>query len=189
MEEAIELARHSSQSHPDRSLQPARVDLAGEMDSDTRQSLLAVERNALSSTNPRLSIREAILQNATLAMQLDAIAGEDEEARQALITGYQPGMGERLEAAAVSFHVAWYVLRTFARWKFDDAVASDWFHNYVLTARPYVREKVRLAREAVLHVDVSASRFAAIYDTLLAELQQKIRSAPSKKRFVRPDLP
>ena len=77
----------------------------------------------------------------------------------------------------------------YARWKFDDAVEDDWFHNYMNLARPYIREKVRLAKEHVIQMDASAARFAEIYDALLAELKEKMIKARPKQRFVRPDLP
>ena len=106
-----------------------------------------------------------------------------------LIKGYEEGMDTLLRAAITSSTVKWIVLRVYARWKFDDAVSNDWFHLYMHTARPYIREKVRLAREFVLRADAGAERFAEIYDTLLGELQEKMLKARPKKRFVRPDLP
>jgi len=148
-----------------------------------------VEDASSASDNPRLIIRQGILANATTALQLAAIAEYDEEARQALIRGYERGMDALLKQAVSSCHLAWFVLRVYARWKFDDAVEDDWLHNYMNLARPYSREKVRLAKEHVIQMDASAARFAEIYDALLAELQEKMIKARPKQRFVRPDLP
>lgn len=160
---------------------------------DARQEAERITRDAetasLGSDNPRLAIRRAILATATTALQLEAIGEHDEEARQALISGYELGMDPLLREAIASSHLAWFVLRVYGRWKFDDAVTDDWFHNYMRMARPYIREKVRLAKEHVMQMDPSAARFAEIYDALLAELQDKMSKAPPKHRFVRPDIP
>ena len=104
------------------------------------------------------------------------------------LRGYEPDMDELLVNAVTSSAVKWVVLREYARWKFDDAVAGDWFHEYMGLAGPYIREKVRLAKEHVLQADPSAGRFAQLYDTLLGELRDKMLRTRPKKRFVRRDL-
>ena len=56
-------------------------------------------------------------------------------------------------------------------------------------AGPYIREKVRLAKEHILQADPGAGRFAELYDTLLGELRDKMLKARPKRRFVPSDLP
>jgi hypothetical protein len=87
-----------------------------------------------------------------------------------------------------AYRIEWFALRWFARMRFDDAVPDDWFHNYLRIAGPYVREKVRLARDYLLEVDPAAGRFAEIYDKLLDELRRNMLAARPKKRFPPPDL-
>ncbi len=153
------------------------------------QSLRETERLAAQADNPRLFLRRAALSSATLALQLAAIAEQDEPARRALIQGYEEGMDSRLRDAVAAHTARWVVLREYARWKFDDAVPNDWFHHYMDFAGPYVREKVRLAREFILRADPGAGRFVQIYDQLLAELRDRVLKTPPKKRFVPAGLP
>jgi hypothetical protein len=166
-----------------------QLQVAGDARRKAEQVTRDVERLSIKSDNPRLSIRQAILGNATMAFQLAAVAEHDEQARQALIQGYMPGMDALLQQTVAACHLSWFVLRVYARWKFDDAVEDDWFHNYIHVARPYIREKVRLAREHILEMDPGAGRFVEIYDSLLSELRGKMVQVRPKQRFVRPDLP
>jgi hypothetical protein len=80
-------------------------------------------------------------------------------------------------------------LRWYARMKYDDAVPGDWFHHYLRVAGPYVREKVRLAREHLVEFNEGAARFVQIYDALLAQLRHDMLAARPKKRFPPSDLP
>lgn len=187
MDEAWKLATAPGASSPDLAL--VRPPMPEEVRAEAERVTREAEQLSLRADNPRLAIREAILGNATLALQLSAIAEHDEAARQALVQGYEPGMEDLLRLAAASREWAWFALRVYARWKFDDAVTDDWFHNYVRVARPYIREKVRLAKEHVMRMDPSAGRFAEVYDALLAQLQANMAKARPKQRFVRPDLP
>ena len=82
----------------------------------------------------------------------------------------------------------WLALRYYLRLKYDDAVADDWLHHFLRVARPYVREKVRLARDYLVEVDPSAGRFAEIYDKLLDELRREMLKTPPKRRFPPADL-
>ncbi len=143
---------------------------------------------AAAQEHERQAIRRMVLSQATLELQLEAISGCDEEARRALIQGYQPGMEAALRQAATASRLKWLVLREYARWKFDDAVPDDWFHHYRGLAGPYIREKVRLARSYMLEADAGAGRFIEIYDTLLAELRDQALKARPKKRFPPADL-
>jgi hypothetical protein len=191
MEEALELWRQGGRADPDVHLvrsghggaSPEAVWEAA------ARSAREVERLSRTSPDPRRAIRQAILAQAVLALKLEAIRGRDETSRQALVRGYRPGMDELLEGAAAACHLTWRLLRHYARLKFDDAVRDDWFHRFVHLARPYIREKVRLAAAAVVEMDEDARRFATIYDELLEELKQQALAAPPKQRFVRPDLP
>lgn len=192
MEEAWDLFDPADEKNPDLRLltsaqQPA--DARAPVAAQVRRSVLATARAADEQWKPAGAIRGAILASAGVAMHLEAIAAGDEETRASLIQGYQPGMDHLLRDAIAGATLEWLVLRHYARWKFDDAVRDDWFHNYVRVARPYVREKVRLAREHVLRVDSGAGTFVEVYDKLLGELAERLLKAPPKKRFVEPDLP
>lgn len=156
---------------------------------DAWRDLLEIETLSHQADEERLLIRQAIIASATMELLLEAISQHDEQGRRALIQGYQQGMDQLLQDAITGSRLKWIVLREYARWRFDDAVTNDWFHQYVHLARPYIREKVRLAREHVLRTDAGAGRFAEIYDTLLAELREQVLAAPPKQRFVPPDLP
>jgi hypothetical protein len=188
IEEALELWRRGVNPDPDAALLPEASVPERILEAVQRGGRQA-EQVSLATDNPRQAIRQAILAQATLALKLEAIHGRDEPTRQALIRGYQPGMGELLRDAAITCHLTWRLLRHYARWKFDDAVPDDWFHRYMHLARPYIREKVRLAGAAVVEMDEGARQFAAVYDLLLADLQKQALAARPKLRFVRPDLP
>lgn len=103
--------------------------------------------------HPRLALRQAILEQAVVALHLDAVSGFGEEERAVLLRGYKPGMDSLLQEARRASTLAWLVLRLHARLKYDDAAPGDWFHNFVRLAGPYIREKSRLARESVVRVD------------------------------------
>lgn len=191
MAEAVELFGRGADRDPDRVLVPDHlrgVPPPSVLEAAARTALEA-EQQGLRAASARQAIREAILGQATLALKLEAILGRDERARAALIAGYQPGMEELLVEGARICHESWRLLRFYARLKFDDAAPEDWFHRYVRLARPYIREKVRLAEAAVIEMDEGARRFIEIYDLLLADLKKEALAAPPKKRFVPPDLP
>ncbi len=158
------------------------------VDPDTRELLLEIERRALASEDPRLAIRNAILHHAAVALHLEAIAALGEEERRLLLKGYEPGMDPLLQATLRSSEAAWRSLREYARLKYDDAVPGDWFDRFLHQARPYIREKVRLARDYLMQLDPAAARFAEIYDGLLQELRDHSAAAPPKKRFPPPDV-
>jgi len=192
MWEAWDFWLEGAGKNPDQRFAPPGADpgtVAGHVRAQAERDLLETEQPSPDPERARLMIRRAILGNATIALQLEAITKCEEEARQALIKGYEPGMEQLLQDAVASCNVKWLVLRQYARWKFDDAVASDWFHQYMHVARPYIREKVRLAKDFVLLMDEGAGRFVEIYDTLLHEQRESALKARPKKRFVRPDLP
>jgi hypothetical protein len=155
---------------------------------DVRADLAGIEQHALASDHPRQAIRVAILHNATLALHLEAIGALPEAERSLLLRGYEPGMDRLLQTALASHRAIWEALRTYARLKYDDAVPGDWFDHYLHQAGPYIREKVRLARDCLLQVDASAGRFAEIYDALLAELRDRSLAARPKRRFPPADL-
>ena len=77
------------------------------------------------------ALRRAALENAVAAMYLEAIAACGVE-----------NTGEMLRAH-IEIREA---LRTYLHLKYDDAAPDDWFDHFVLMARPYIREKVRLTR-------------------------------------------
>jgi len=192
MEEAWRHWLEGIPKHPDTRFIPPEVtpeSLSEEAHSDVERGLTQMEDQILASDNERWVLRYMILGAATLSLQLGAIAEQDESARKGLIKGYKDGMDFLLREAVAGSAVKWIVLRDYAHWRFDDAVTDDWFHQYMDVARPYIREKVRLAKEYVLSADTGAARFAAIYDTLLAELRDKTLKTRPKRRFVRADLP
>ena len=191
MDEAVELWRKGGGKDPDAALLPESLRSAPEgpvLEAAVRVAREA-EQRSLRAASSRQAIREAILAQATLALKLEAICARDERARAALVKGYQPAMEELLGEGARICHASWRLLRCYGRLKFDDAAPEDWFHRYVRLARPYIREKVRLAEAAIVEMDEGARRFAEIYDLLLADLKKEALAAPPKKRFVRPDLP
>ncbi|MCP5110756.1 MAG: hypothetical protein GY953_07980 [bacterium] len=187
MEEAWESFQPTA-PNPDRELTEVSV-FPDRILAEVKQGVLDAERQSEEAPSARLAIRGFILSNAAISLHLEAIAQGEEEARKALIKGYEPGMDLLLNDAVAGATLKWLVLRHYARWKFDDAVGNDWFHQYMGLARPYVREKVRLAQAYVVSVDESVGRFAEIYDKLLAELGESALKARQKKRFVPPDLP
>lgn len=191
IEEAVELWRRGDSVDTDRVLLPETFGepASGPVFDAAVRSAREAEQRSLRAPAPRQAIREAILAQATLALKLEAILLRDEPARAALVVGYQPGMEGLLKEGARICHESWRLLRFYARLKFDDAVAEDWFQRYVRLARPYIRERVRLAESAVVEMDEGARRFAEIYDLLLADLKKEALEAPPKKRFVPPDLP
>lgn len=191
MEEALELWRRDRRADPDADLVrvPDTLPCSGAVWEAAARSAREAERLSRASPDPRRALRQAILAQAVLALKLEAIRERDEAARQALIRGYRPGMDELLAAAASACHLTWRLLRHYGRLKFDDAVREDWFHRFLHLARPYIREKVRLAAAALVEMDEDARRFAAVYDELLEELEKQALAAPPKQRFVRPDLP
>lgn len=191
MEEALAMWRRESRPDPDAVLLPEASAAVPSPPVWEAAAQAALEAGEWSRQFPdvRRAIRQAILSQAVLALKLEAILGRDEAARQALVLGYRPGMDELLAGGAAACHLTWRLLRHYARLKFDDAVPDDWFHRFLRLARPYIREKVRLAEAAVVSMDEGARRFAAVYDLLLEELERQALAAPPKQRFVRPDLP
>lgn len=193
LDDAWQRCLQSIANHPDARFIPAGLAPASAREpvrQDAEHSLLHLaEQVRNSDDHERHIIRRMILANATLALQLDALSHSSEQARLALIKGYDAGMAELVDNAVASSMLKWIVLRQYAHWKFDDAVADDWFHEYMGQAGPYIREKVRLAKEHVLQADSGAGRFAELYDTLLGEIRDKMLKVRPKRRFVPTDLP
>lgn len=171
--------------HPDAPFIPAAL-VAPE---GTAAMLEETERRALATANPRLAIREAVLDNAVLALHLDALVRLPEAERGLLLQGYAPGMEPFLLGALAGATARWVVLRHYTRLKYDDAVPDDWFQQFLRMAGPYVAEKVRLAREYVVSFDEGAARFVEVYDALLAQLRRELLATAPKKRFPPSDLP
>jgi hypothetical protein len=192
MEEAWQEWSGTISRHPDREFIPGGLNVEALPDhvrADCERNLALMAQQAEGADEAeRMVIRRFILANATLATLLEAIGEQDENARQALVKGYQAGMDSLLRDAITSTTVKWIVLREYARGKFDDAVNGDWFHHYLHTARPYIREKVRLSRVHMLETDAGAGMFVAVYDTLLEELRKRVLRTRPKRRFVKPDL-
>lgn len=153
------------------------------------EDVLAIENRAKASDNPRLAIRAAILDSAVIAMHLEAIAGLGEAERAALLKGYTAGMDGLLRESLRGANTRCAALRHYMRLKYDDAVPDDWYDHFLHIAGPYIREKVRLARDYLLEVDEGARRFAEIYDQLLDELRREMLKTRPKRRFPPSDLP
>jgi len=156
---------------------------------DVHAALLEAERRCVEADHPRLALRRLILDQAAMSLHLDAVLRLGEEDRKLLLQGYEPDMAPRLDTALLSSAVLQKVLRLYTQLKYDDAVAHDWFHHFLHLARPYVRERVRLAREHVLSMDEGSGRIVEVYDQLLQDLRKEMIDAKPKKRFVTPDLP
>ena len=151
--------------------------------------MLQTEELCLKSDDPRIALRQATLETAAMALHLEALLEVGETERQSLLRGYQPGMEPWLRDAFTQSAICCSVLRQYAHWKFDDVAEEDWFHWFYGTARPYIREKIRLAQETCLERDKESLRLVRIYDQLLQELTQKSLKAAPKRRFAPPDLP
>jgi hypothetical protein len=150
--------------------------------------LSEAERRASRSDHARLELRAAILEGTTLSLHLEALLEAGEPERKALLRGYAEGMDAWLRDSLTLANTEVAVLRQYAHWKFDDTAEDDWFHRFYRVARPYIREKARLAREALMESDAGSLRLVEIYDQLLQELTQKSLKAASKEHFARPDL-
>lgn len=153
------------------------------------KELLDAERYCLAADHPRLALRRAILECSVIALHLRPILELGEAERKVLLNGYEEGMAETLRNTCALCELKSAVFRHYARLKYDDATPDDWFDQFERVARPYVREKVRLARASLIELDEGAGRIARIYDGLLQDLQKDLLRAPPKKRFVPPDLP
>lgn len=188
MQEAWELCLQDSSKHPDGVLIPAALQPEA-VPAAAVKRLFELEGRCLEADNPRVAVREAVLENAVIALHLEAISELGEPERAALLRGYAEGMDQLLRDAWTASTLQWIVLRLYSRLKYDDAVAGDWFHHFMHVARPYIREKVRLAREFVLRMDEGSGRFVEIYDSLLQELRREMLKARPKRRFAAPDLP
>lgn len=136
-------------------------------------ALLEIERDALVSGNPRDAFRRAAIKNAVAGLYLEAIA--------------DCGISNTGEMLLAHTEV-WRTIREYLRLKYDDAVPNDWFEHFMLVARPYIRERVRLTNEFALHLDEGAEPYAKIYDQLLLDLVKEALAAPQKKSFVPPDF-
>jgi hypothetical protein len=187
MREAWRLWWGGLSENPDVGFTPTGWELE-QVDSNLRAEALRALLDFEQADNTRQSVRRAILESAAMALHLECILRLGEPEKKALLEGYRPEL-EPLENAWRGGVLRWMVLRRYASLKYDDAVSDDWFHYFMHAARPYVREKIRVAREFVLQMDEGAGRIARIYDALLDELQKDALKAPPKKRFVRPDLP
>ena len=192
MAEAWTLWRNGVVASADRELQdgvarsPSPPDAVGE---SVRTALLEAERLCAESDHPRLAVRRLILDQAAMSLYLDAVLRLGEEDRKLLLEGYEPDMAPRLHTACRTSDVLQEVLRLYVQLKYDDAVARDWFHHFLHLARPYIGERVRVAREHVLSMDEGSGRIVEVYDRLLQDLRKEMIDARPKKRFATPDLP
>ena len=192
MSEAWDLWLHGARNGPDGAFVPAEITpekIPADLQAGVKASLLETESLSSEADNSRLVVRRTILNSAVIALHIEAISAFGEADRKALLKGYEEGMDQLLEGAWRASTLHWIVLRQYARLKYDDAAAADWFHHFMHVARPYIREKARLAREFVLRMDEGSGRFAEIYDELLEQLRKETLKAHPKKRFVTPDLP
>ncbi len=159
---------------------PEGFDPSPEVRAQARESLLEVDGMR--------ALRREIIRSATTALYLDMILALPDAERAVLLKGYEPGMDALVRQVRDVSTIRWMVLREYGRLKYDDAVPEDWFEQYLNVARPYIREKVRLAREHLVELDQGAARLVEIYDELLKELETKLIESPPKKRYPPPDL-
>lgn len=148
-----------------------------------------IERETLGAVHPRLALRRAILENAAMALHLEAIGRLPEAERAVLLQGYQPGMDALLREAHAATVARWALLRHWTHLRYDDAAPEDWFQHFLHVAGPYIVEKVRLSRDCLVRLDEGAAHFAEVYDALLDDLRRQMIKAPQKKRYPPPDLP
>jgi hypothetical protein len=152
-----------------------------------KQSLLETER-ALADAGGMESMRRETLRSATTALYMETILELPEAERKVLLKGYEEGMEPLVRNVIGVSAVRWRVLREYGRLKYDDAAPEDWFDQYIEVAAPYIREKVRMAREFLVELNEGARRVAEVYDELLRDLETRLLKSPRKKRFVPPDL-
>jgi hypothetical protein len=150
--------------------------------------LAATAARAAEAVHPRVFLRNAALESALMALHLEAIAALPHQERAMLLKGYTPDMDGLLRETQRAHATRWMALRFYLRLKYDDAVPEDWLDHFRQVAAPYVREKVRLARDYLVQVDPSAGRFAEIYDELLDGLRKEMLRVPPKQRFPPADL-
>jgi hypothetical protein len=191
MAETCDLWRRGHRGWTDHAFHPPEAAAGAspaEVEEEARRGLFETEKAILRSDHPRLAARRAILESAILALHLEAVAALGEAERTALLSGYAEGMDGVLRTAWRICELRWALLRIYAGLKFDDAAPGDWFHHFLWIARPYIREKVRLAQEHVLRMDAGSGRFVEVYDQLLDQLRKEMLKARPKQRFVEPDL-
>lgn len=188
LREGWELWRRAGAQHPDIRFFPADATLTDGVAAEMERALPAAEAGISGADHPRQAVRRSILENAGVALHLEAIIGLGEEEKKALLKGYREGMEGLLQNAWRLSVQRWILLRFYGRLKFDDAVPDDWFQHYMRVAKPYIREKVRLAREHVLERNEGSGQFAQVYDQLLHQLAEDTLKIRPKRRFVAPDL-
>ncbi len=191
LEQAWTLWLEGEETHPDLSLAPSGTNWRqpNERAAEIMQGRLASISERLDASTFRSETRTAVLQAASSAVYLEAALAMEESDRPAVLQGYQAGMEPLLIDALRCATLEWLVLRLYARLRFDDAVPEDWFHHFLQVARPYAREKARLAAVWMLRLQEDASEFVRVYDQLLEELAQRMAQSAPKKRFPPPDLP
>jgi len=167
----------------------SQATLAEEIEAELVASLVNIEQKHLADSNPRLAVRRAILENATVALHLEAISRLPEPTRRILLKGYREGMDKAFKGAIMICKLRCAVLRLYSQLKYDDAVNRDWFYHFVWVAAPYIKEKIHMTRRHVIEMDADAKRFVEIYDELLSDLRQEALAARPKQRFLEPDLP
>jgi hypothetical protein len=163
------------------------LDPSAEALEQARESLFETERELVAAADLR-GLRREIVRSATTGLYLETILEVGETERAALLKGYEPGMEPLLRNVIAVSTVRRQVLREYAQLKYDDAVSEDWFEQYIQVAGPYIREKVRLAREFLVELNQGAERLVEIYDELLRELEKNLLESPPKKRYPPPDL-
>jgi hypothetical protein len=161
--------------------------IASEVLERARTSLLETEAGPIASGDARDRRRE-LLRSATTVIYLETILELGETERAALLKGYEPTMEPVVRTVIEVSRVRRDVLREYGRLKYDDAGPEDWFEQYVQVAGPYIREKVRLAREFLVELEPGAQRLVEIYDELLRELEKDLIESPAKRRYPPPDL-
>jgi hypothetical protein len=152
------------------------------------EEIMEQARQSLKEPESLDALRREIVRNVTTALYLETILGLGEADRKALLKGYQEGMEPLTRRVIWISDVHWRVLREYGRLKYDDVASEDWFEQYVEVAAPYIREKVRLARDFLIEFDQSASSLVEIYDQLLWDLEASLVKSPRKKRYAPPDL-
>jgi hypothetical protein len=157
-------------------------------------AVLAEAKQSLRETESALGdgdiagLRREILRSATTALYLETILELPETERGVLLKGYEPGMEPLVRSVIEVSAVRWRVMREYGRLKYDDTSPEDWFHHYMEFAGPYIREKVRMAREYLVELNEGAGRVVEIYDVLLRDLETRLLKSPRKRRFVPADL-
>ena len=182
MNDAWELTMHELNGQLDRNpFAQAVMQLPESRKTLVRRDLLKAEESSVKARRPKQHLRAEIMDAAAMSLYSSHILLLEDPVRLELAEQFGDSFAdEELLLLLVTNELRYTVLRTYARFRFNDASESDWFTGYLSVARKLLEARTGSSAKNEKIDDVSGVN-PVEYLRLLEKLKSYVIEAPSRR--------